>query len=221
MAPMTATAATKSNGARVLSPVERARISARILPITIEQYHEMIEKGIVPEDSTVELLRGMLVRKDRSVIGEDPMGHSPLHKAVVALVTKLAARLDSDKHHVQIQLPISCPPDGEPEPDASIVRGAPRDYLDRLPGPSDVTCVIEAAHSSLERDREDKLPIYAAAGIPQYVIVNLQNNTLEVYTDPDVSSEQYRTKTTIDRGGSVSLRLPDSEFSVAAREILP
>lgn len=218
---MTATAATKSKGARVLSPVERVRAHARILPITIEQYHEMIEKGIVPEDSTVELLRGMLVRKDRSVIGEDPMGHSPLHKAVLALLTKLAVRLDSDRHHLQIQLPVACPPDGAPEPDASIVRGTPRYYLDRLPGPGDVSCVIESAHSSLARDREDKLPIYGAAGIPQYIILNLQNNTLEVYTDPSSESQEYRTKNTVERDGSVSLNLPDGQLTIAARDILP
>lgn len=215
------TAANKSNGARVLSPVERVRSSARIFPITIEQYREMIEKGIVPEDSTVELLRGMLVRKDRSVIGEDPVGHSPLHKTFIALLTKLAARLDSEEHHLQIQLPVACPPDCEPEPDASIVRGTPRDYPDRLPGPADVSCVIEGAHSSLERDREDKLPIYAGAGIPQYIIANLQNQTFEVYTDPDAQSEQYRTKATVDRNGAVVLRLPSGELTVTAAEILP
>src|SRR2546426_2405830 len=142
-----------------------AEIAARtsLVPLTVDQYHRMIEQGIVPEDSSVELLRGVLVRKDRSSPGTDPMGHSPLHKLVVAALTALAARINSDACHLQIQLPVSCPPDGEPEPDASIVRGTPRDYRDRLPGPGDVSCVVEVAHSSVQRDREVKLPIYAAA----------------------------------------------------------
>ena len=42
-----------------------AELTARasVVPITIEQYQRMIEEGIVTEDSTVELLRGVLVRE--------------------------------------------------------------------------------------------------------------------------------------------------------------
>jgi Uma2 family endonuclease len=149
------------------------------------------------------------------------MGQSPLHSALIALLTELARKINSNACHAGIQLPVVCPPDGEPEPDLSIIRGTPRDYLDRLPGPGDVTCAIEGAHSSLDRDREDKLPIYAAAGIPQYIIVNLQNYTLEVYTDPDPASEQYRTKVTVDRGGSVALLRPGAALTITAAEILP
>jgi Uma2 family endonuclease len=199
------------------------RASARmaVVPLTIGQYQKMIEDGIVAEDSSVELLRGVMVRKDRSAIGEDPIGHSPIHRAVVALLTELSARLAGKGCHMQIQLPVACPPDGAPEPDAAIVRGGARDYLDRLPGPGDVSCVVEVAHSSLELDREDKLPIYAAAGIPQYIIINLQNMTLEVYSDPDAPQEQYRTKATAARGDGVELKLPQGVLDIPAEEILP
>jgi Uma2 family endonuclease len=218
------TLATPSNvrRQRTTSPLVNALSFARVFPITVEQYHRMIESGTVPEDSTVELLRGALVRKDRSVIGEDPMGHSPLHRLAVVLLTALAARLKSEKYHLQIQLPVSCLPDSEPEPDGAIVRGAMDDYSDRLPGGADVSCVIEDAHTSLDRDREDKLPIYAGASVPQYIIVNLQNGTIEVYTDPDPAGEQYRTRETIDRAGTVALRLPDGNtLQVTAAELLP
>ena len=117
---------------------------------------------------------------------------------------------------------MSCPPDGAPEPDGAIVRGEAREYVHRIPTASDVSCVIEAAHSSLDRDREDKLPIYAAAGVPQYVILNLQNGSMEVYTDPDPAGEQYRTKQTVAKTGRISLRLPDAgSLDVEARELLP
>jgi Uma2 family endonuclease len=149
------------------------------------------------------------------------MGHSPLHVLVVSLLTALAARIDSGRWHMNIQLPVLCPPDGAPEPDGSVVRGTARDYADRLPGSADVSCVIEVAHSSLERDREDKLPIYAAAGIPQYVIINLQNRTIEVYGDPDPAGEQYRTRATLERGATLELRLPEGTFAVGAAELLP
>jgi Uma2 family endonuclease len=195
---------------------------AMVVPLTVEQFQRMIEEGIVPEDSTVELLRGVMVRKDRSVIGEDPMGHSPLHVLVVSLLTALAARIDAAVGYMQIQLPVVCPPDGAPEPDAAIVRGAPRNYVERMITAQDVSCVIEVAHSSLDRDREDKLAMYAAAGIGQYVIVNLQNMTIEVYEEPDRAGEQYRTRATLERGETVGLKLPSGAvFEVAAVEILP
>src|SRR5439155_10491922 len=86
---------------------------AQIVRFSLDQYHTMIRDGIVPEDSTVELLYGMLVRKDRSVLGEDPMGHSPLHAAVVALLTKLTRKIEG-ANHFRIQLPIEIQPDHEP-----------------------------------------------------------------------------------------------------------
>lgn len=195
---------------------------AAAVAITIEQYQRMIDEGIVGEDSSVELLRGVLVRKDRSVIGEDPMGHSPLHRVIIALLTTLTTRINNNHRHLQIQLPIACPPDGNPEPDAAIIRGNVRDYTDRLPGLGDVFCVIEVAHSSLERDREEKLPIYAEASVPQYILINLQNDTIEVYSDSDPAAGVYRTKATFTRGNSLRLHLGDGEWlEVAAAELLP
>src|SRR5215218_236792 len=113
---MTIAVTDQSGAGRPASPMEEALARASVVPLTVEQYQRMIDEGILPEDSTVELLHGVLVRKDRSVIGEDPMGHSPLHRLVVALLTSLAARITNERQHFQIQLPVVCPPDGAPEP---------------------------------------------------------------------------------------------------------
>src|SRR4051794_669853 len=119
--------------ARIASPLARVREMIPIVAITTQQYQKMIEQQIVPEDATIELLRGILVRKDRSVIGEDPMGHSSLHVMIVALLTRLVTKINSATGYLQIQLPIDCPPDSQPEPDGAIIRGDPRDYKDRIP----------------------------------------------------------------------------------------
>jgi hypothetical protein len=85
-----------------------------------------------------------------------------------------------------------------------------------------VSCVVEVAHSSIHRDRAVKLPIYAHAGIGQYVLINLENNSIEVYTDPEPASEQYRSKTTLARADKLAIRLPQGgEFVVTAAEVLP
>ena len=193
-----------------------------LVRFTVEQYHRMIEAGILPEDSTVELLHGILVRKDRSVVGEDPMGHSPLHRKAVRLLTKLAARIDSERRHLQIQLPISVPPDHEPEPDAAVILGADDAFTERLPTAAEAMCVIEVAHSSLSRDRESKLPIFAAGGVPQYLVVNLRANAVEIYADPDPAAGAYRTKATRVGGEVVALNLGAGEtLEVAVNDILP
>ena len=195
---------------------------ASLFSLTVEQYQRMIDERIMPEDSTVELLCCVLVRKDRGSPGDDSMGHSPLHRLIISLLAELAIKINNASRFLQIQLPVICPPDGAPEPDAAVLRGSPRDYSSRLPSAQDVFSVIEVSHTSLSRDHDDKLPIYAAAGIPQYLIINLNNNTIEVFEDPDTLSEQYRTKTTVERTERVRLRVGEDEFfEFAAADVLP
>lgn len=205
---------------RAASTVAQAVARAHIVPLTVEQYARMIAAGIVPEDTSVELINGALVRKDRSTLGEEDMGQSPLHSLVVSLLAALAGRVGGDRH-MRIQAPLECPPDAVPEPDAAIVRGGPRDYSARLPRGRDAVTVVEVAHSSLVRDREDKLPIYAAAAIPQYVIINLQSECVEVYEDPDPSAEVYRTKRTLTRGAILGLGLDGDALTVLVDALLP
>jgi Uma2 family endonuclease len=208
--------------ARQSEPLSREPVAHdSIVRLSTDQYEQMIELGIVEEGSASELLDGLLVRKDRSSPGEDPMGHSPRHRLVISLLGALAAKITSAQCHLQLQLPIVCPPDGVPEPDAALVRGTPRDYADHHPGPTDVFCIIEVSHSSVGRDRAIKLPIYAAAGISQYVIINLVVDAVEVYCDPDPASAQYQTKRTLHRGQMIQLQVPSGVVDVAIADLLP
>jgi Uma2 family endonuclease len=72
--------------------------------------------------------------------------------------------------------------DSAPEPDIAIVRGVPRDYMNRHQAAGDVALIIEVADSSLDRDRL-KARIYARAGVPVFWIVNLIENQIEVYSE--------------------------------------
>lgn len=194
---------------------------AGLLRISLDQYRRMIKAGIISEDDNVELLNGLIVRKDNGNSGKRNMGHDPIHRLIVAKLTRLAIKIDSKRRHLSIQLPIECPPDGVPEPDAAVVQGVPEDYKDRLPLGSETSCVIEAAYSSLLRDREEKLAIYASSGVRQYVLIDLVSNHVEVYTDPNPSSSQYQTKRTFAKGQKLPLQLPDGILEIDAAEILP
>jgi Uma2 family endonuclease len=156
----------------------------RLYPITVRQYHRMMDQGIIEEGEPYELLNGMIVRKDRSAQGEDPMTVGHEHIYAVSALDELNARFRRLGCYMRIQQPISLPPLSEPEPDGAIARGNKEDYADRLPTSDDLLCVIEVADASLARDRASKLEMYARGGIERYFIVNLRDRMVECYGEP-------------------------------------
>lgn len=190
-----------------------------IVPLTVEQYHGMIAAGILEEGEPIELLDGLLVRRKRG----EGMTTNPVHALVVSqLNLLLAAALGSFGCHVRVQNPLTLPPRDEPEPDLAIVQGLPADFALRHPGPADVTCVIEVAGTSLDRDRTTKKRIYAAAGIPQYLIVNLTGSRIEVFEEPDSARGQYRKRVELTGEAEIGLLLPGNRrLMVSAADCLP
>lgn len=145
-----------------------------ILRLSVKQYHQMIEAGILTADDRVELLEGWLVYK---------MAKNPPHRVTARLVRAALEALIPADWYVDSQEPITLA-DSEPEPDIVVVRGATRDYLSRHPGPADVALVVEVADATLGRDQGMKKRLYARAAIPVYWIVNLAERRCEVYTEP-------------------------------------
>ena len=186
--------------------------------LTVDQYHRMLETGILADGEPVELLDGLLVVKDRG----PAMTLSPQHRFTVSLLMRLAPRIEASGAHLELQSPITFAPKNEPEPDGMIVRGRLEDYAERHPGPEDVSCVIEVAESSLKRDRTTKQRIYATAGIPQYLILNLVDRQIEIREDPLASAGRYRTAHVVGKDERVALNLPDGRVvEVAGEELLP
>jgi Uma2 family endonuclease len=200
---------------------EYAELNPMVVPITVEQYHRMIQAGILPEGAPIELLDGFLVRKDRGRRGDSPMTVGYWHAWVVNRVALRAARVHELGGLLQIQQPISAGPDSEPEPDASIVFGRLDELRGRLPLAVEVSCVIEVAESSLRFDRTTKQRIYANAGIPQYVIVNLPDRLVEEYTQPVAGSGRYDQARRIRPGQTVQLRVGTESLEVAVAELFP
>lgn len=143
-------------------------------PLSVDKYHELIRAGILTENDPVELLEGRLVQK---------MTKNPPHSLATLLLRETLRKVVPEGWYVDSQEPVTLS-DGEPEPDGSVVRGEPRQYKDRHPGPTDLALVVEVADSSLEWDRTAKKRSYARAGISVYWIVNLCDGQLEVYTEP-------------------------------------
>ena len=172
---------------------------AGLYRLTVEQYHDFIAAGVFADDPSIELLEGLLVEK---------MPESALHAAVIyALVLWLARHLP-DGLTVRGPAPVETD-DSEPEPDLCVARGGPLDYHDHHPRPDETVLLIEVANTSLSRDRGWKQRVYARAGTPLYLIIDLLDRRVEVYRDPTVPADggepHYRGRTIFGEGDPIAL----------------
>jgi Uma2 family endonuclease len=99
-----------------------------------------------------------------------------------------------------VQLPIALSEDSEPEPDVAVVKGAIEDY--EVQHPTTAVLVVEVADSTLRFDQTRKSVMYAAAGVPEYWVLNLVDRTLDVYRSPQASG--YPTLQRLGAGDFVS-----------------
>ncbi len=146
---------------------------------SIEEYHRMSEAGILGAEERLELLEGIIfVMSPRGL---------PHGQGVVKSTKALERVLPSGWQAVSQQSIASV--GSEPVADVFVLRG---DYLtySSLPTGADVGLIVEVADSSLIRDRTIKRRLYAAAGIPEYWIINLVDRRLEVYRRPTAASAE-------------------------------
>jgi Uma2 family endonuclease len=171
----------------MLSAMHEPSLEESIRRISRKEYRQMVEAGIFEEDEPVELLDGLLVTK---------MSRGEPHDRALVWLNRVFTRALDDSLEVRPQCAFAASDWSEPEPDLAIVRTQP-ELWDH---PSDALLVIEISDSSLRRDRMWKQTIYAKAGIPEYWVVNVQDGSVEVYTEPTPSG--YARKQTF-RGGDV------------------
>jgi len=173
---------------------------------TRKEYHRMAEVGILTRNDRVELIRGEIItispqgRRHRTFI--DNLNH--------LLDTRLAGRAI-----VSVQMPILLADDTEPEPDIQILRRRPVPYKDREADADDALLLIEVAESSLAYDRSTRLRLYAAAGIPEYWLVECSAESIEVYRTPH--PDGYRDVTrVVGPGATVAVQaFPDVVLRLA------
>lgn len=140
---------------------------------TVEDFERMAETGVLGDDARVELIAGDII--DMSPI-------NARHSGCVTALTDVVARRVAHQVSLHVQSPIRLTGNAMPQPDITILR--PGRYAQAHPTPADILLVIEVADSSRHYDRTIKLPLYAAAGIPETWIVDLIDGTIERYTEP-------------------------------------
>jgi Uma2 family endonuclease len=142
---------------------------------SVADYHAMVKAGVLAEGERVELLNGLVVKQ---------MPRGPIHDNAVYILTRRLDRAAPDGWVVRGQSGATLSDESEPEPDVLVARGGEQTFFARHPTPADAALVVEVADSSLHRDRREKLAIYAAAGVPEYWVVNVPQRQVEVYTRP-------------------------------------
>ena len=148
---------------------------SRVVPkrFRVEDFRRMTEAGILPEESGWEIIDGYLI---------DKMSIGSKHASTVKRLNRKLTRLFDDKVIISVQDPIHIDEFNEPEPDIMLLKPREDFYAENHPIPQDVLLLIEVSDSTVEYDRKYKKTLYAAAGIVEFWIVNLPDETVECYS---------------------------------------
>lgn len=159
---------------------------------TVDEYHRMSERGILPETGRFELIRGEII--------EMPTPESPHASRVKRLIRVFTSRL-RESVIVSVQDPLSIDAQSEAMPDVVLLR--PRDdfYEAAHPVPQDVFFLVEVSHKSVNYDTRVKASLYAEAGIPEYWQLNVTKQSLTVRTDP--KDGEYRAVRVLRKGDTI------------------
>lgn len=154
---------------------------------TLDEYDRMLDAAVFEPDRRIELIFGAL--HEMSPVG-------PRHRRMVVLLTEWANDLTAalrDRLAVQVHSPLRLRAQRSgPIPDMSWIA---RQSLDSTAHAQDkVFLVIEVSDSTLPLDRGRKSKLYAKAGVPDYWIVNLVDDCVEVRRDP--KGARYQTIST-------------------------
>ncbi len=174
-----------------------------------EQYFALVDRGDLSPDDRVELLEGV-------VVSMSPQGCP--HANAIARITALLVPLVGSRGVVRVQTSFRAGRYNVPEPDFAVVPG-PLERWEHA-HPSEALLIIEVSAHSLPTDRLSKAAIYAAAGVPQYLVVNLAGDRVETFTGPIPRRARWTEARTAVRGERIPLvALPG--LSLAVDELLP
>ena len=152
--------------------------------LKVSEYLRMGEAGILPADARVELIE---------IIDMAPI-NSPHSGTVIQLTQWLSMRV-GERVLVSVQNPIVLGTYSAPQPDIALLRPREDFYTTVHPGPEDVLLVIEVADTTLRDDREVKVPLYGAHGIPEVWLIDVESRAVQVFRA--FEGGQYRNVFTV------------------------
>ncbi|AFY72148.1 protein of unknown function DUF820 (plasmid) [Thalassoporum mexicanum PCC 7367] len=187
----------------MIAPVT-AQVTKKLF--TVDEYYRIYQAGVISDHDRVELIAGEIVYMS-------PVGTK--HATCVDRLNHILMSQLIDRIQLRVQSSIQLPPNSQPQPDLALLKRKADFYISAHPTPADIYLLIEVADSSLAFDRNVKMPMYAAAGILEVWLVDIEAQCIEVYWlatgDRYGSSQIYRA------GESISLQaFPDVQVPVVA-----
>lgn len=177
-----------------------------------QDYERLVAEGFFRPEERLELVDGELIMMT-------PQGSR--HATAVRLAEDTLRSIFGVGFDVRVRLPIALGLDSEPEPDLAVVVGSPRDYRDAHP--QTAVLIVEVTDTTLPYDRERKASLYAQAGIPEYWIINLSDQCLEIHRHPEgvgSSCATYQSRSVAHPSDTVTpLKSPQGSLVVA--DLLP
>ena len=164
-----------------------------------EEYLGLFRLGILPANLKTELINGEIIRQ---------MSKGELHSGLVGLImTYLIKQYPNDEFTFRPEGPVDLPGSSIPEPDLAVCVYQTAAYTKEYPNEKSTLLIIEIANTSLGYVRGRKKEIYAKAGIPEYWIVNLVDDQVEVHHTPNVNRGEYEHRTIVHREGRIKSNL--------------
>lgn len=183
--------------------------SAKLHLWTVEDYHRMVETGILSTNDRVELLEGQIVKMSPQ---------TPLHVATKKRTYDYLNNLLASRATVRSESPVTLPPGSEPEPDIAVVAIDPREYSDHHPVPSEIFLLIEVADTTVDSDLKEKAPLYARANIREYWVLDARKRRVHVFREPKDGT--YQLQSVLSEDDALSpLAFPD--VSVSFNQLFP
>jgi Uma2 family endonuclease len=180
----------------------RAEVTKKLF--TVDEYHRMGEAGILAPDERLELIEGEIIQMS-------PIGQR--HALCVVRATDLLTSALKRKALISPQNPLRLNKYNEPQPDIVLLKWRADYYASTFYTLKDALLVLEVSDSNLRFDTKVKLPIYAAAGIRELWIENLNEDVILV--SRDAVDKKYKSQFTLRRGDMISpLAFPEAAFKV-------
>ncbi len=173
---------------------------------TVAEFHRARSSGVWDGRRTY-LIRG--------VIWEQGPMNLP-HAALVKHVEEVLVPAFGAGYCFRAQVPLLLGQDIDPFPDLAVVSGRTLDYLHVHP--TSAHLVVEVADTSLAEDTRTKAELYAAGGIADYWVLDVNARRLLVFRDPRplAGTVAYRTTFTLDTTQTVSpLAIPSATIRVS------
>jgi Uma2 family endonuclease len=172
---------------------------ASVHRFSVEDVLAMVDAGILYSELRLELVDGVLIE----------MSHpGPRHAGIVEWLTKRLVIAAQDRFSVRVQDTLLTGEYDFRSPDLMVTEPVGRDRL-----PDRALLIIEVAHTSRARDL-GKAAVYAAAGVNEYWIVDVDRDEVLVHREP--SGAAYATVQRFAPGDHITPLVDIAPIDVAA-----